>query len=79
MLLVAMPSLHHLSNKEAAKRALYFRKAGCFLFYEFLTDSLLPPYVFRIQIGGSLCYQLRIGRISMFERGTYRDNKKTSV
>jgi len=52
MLAVAMPSLHHSSNKETVKRVLYFRKAGCFLFYEFLTDSLLPLYAFRIQIVG---------------------------
>jgi hypothetical protein len=50
MLPVAMPSLHHLSNKEAVKRALYSRKAGSFLFYEFLTDSLLPLYAFQFQI-----------------------------
>jgi hypothetical protein len=65
MLPVAMPSLHHLSNKEAVKRALYSRKAGSFLFYEFLTDSLLPLYAFHIQIVGWPCHQLRIGRIFM--------------
>jgi hypothetical protein len=64
MLPVAMPSLHHWSNKDAVKRALYFHKERQMAsFYDFLTDSLLPPYVFRIQIGGSLCYQLRLARI----------------
>jgi len=62
MLPIAMPSLHHWSNKEAVKRALYFHKRDI-CFYDFLTDSLLPPYAFRIQIGGSLCYQLRLARI----------------
>jgi hypothetical protein len=29
MLPVAMPSLHHLSNKETVKRTLYVHKIGC--------------------------------------------------
>jgi hypothetical protein len=49
---VAMCSLQHASNKETVKRVLYFRNGGYFLFYEFLTDSLLPLYAFHIQIVG---------------------------